>query len=113
MMTLDDRATDEKADPHTATLRCVERLEELVHIVRFQTDARILHGQARTIVFVPFGSDHQLPRTIVDSVHGVRGVPEQVEDDLLKLDTIACDSREAVGKVRAQNHPASLEFTPR
>ena len=53
------------------TLRCVEGFEESVHTLRFETHSRILHGQAHTIAFVSFGSDHQLPGTIVDAAHRV------------------------------------------
>jgi len=78
----------------------VERLEEPVHTLRFETHPRILHDKAHTVAFVPFGSEHQLPRAIVDAAHRVRGVQKQVQDDLLKLDTIACDGRKVVGKFR-------------
>src|SRR3984893_15725201 len=113
MMTLDNGSTDGKADSHTATLSGIERLEEPARSLRLETRPRILHGQAHTIILVSFGSDHQLPRTIVDAAHRVQGVPEQVQDDLLKLDTIACDRRKAVGKFRSQHHPASLELAQR
>ena len=82
-------------------------------LLRVEAHPRILHGQAHTIVFVSFGSDHQLPRTIVDAAHRVRGVAEQVQDDLLKLDAIAGDGREVVGEFRPQNHPVSLKFAQR
>src|SRR5260221_12590861 len=100
MMTLDNGAADGEADPHTATLSCVERIEKSVETLRIDTHSRILHGQADTIVFASFGSDHQLPRSIVDAAHRVCGVQEQVQDDLLKLDTIACDGRRAVAELR-------------
>src|SRR3984893_14863717 len=111
MMTLDNGSTDRKADPHTATLGGIERFEESAQSLRFETNPRISHGQAHTIVFVPFSPDQQLPRTIIDAAHRVGSVPKQVQDDLLKLDTIACDGRELVGKFRPQNHSAPLEFT--
>ena len=41
----------------------------------------------------------------------VRGVQEQVQDDLLKLDTVTPDKREIVGKFRPQNHPVTLKLT--
>src|SRR5580704_13902240 len=113
MMTLDDGSTDGKADPHTATLSGIECFEESARSLRFETHPRILHGLAHTIIFVSFSSDHQLPRTIVDAAHRVQGVPEQVQDDLLKLDTIACDAWEVVGKLPSQNHPASLQLAQR
>src|ERR1700730_5443830 len=113
MMTLDNGSTDGKTDPHTATLSGIECFEEPARSLRLKTHPRILHGQAHTITFVSFGSDHQLPQTLVDAAHRVQGVPEQVQDDLLKLDTIACDRRKVVGKLRSQNHPASLELAQR
>ena len=78
-----------------------------------EADARVPHGQAHTIAVVPFGSDQQLPRTIVDAAHRVRGVAEQVQDDLLKLDTIAGDRRQVVGELRPQHHAVSLKLTQR
>jgi hypothetical protein len=72
-----------------------------------------LHGQSHTPPFVSFGPDQQLPRTILDSAHGVGCVPEQVQDDLLKLHSIARDNREVAGKFSPQNHPVSLKFTQR
>src|SRR5437879_3551601 len=94
MMTLDDGATDGQANPHTVAFSRVERIEELVHRLRFQTRPRVLHSQTNAIAFVSFGSDHQLPWTVLDVAHRVRGVQEQVQHHLLKLDTIAYNWRE-------------------
>ena len=105
MMTLDNGAADGQADPHAATLGGVERFEEPIHALRVETHARILHASGAHDRRLPFGSDHQLPRTIVDTAHRVRGVQEQVQDDLLKLDTIADDRRKVVGKFRAAESP--------
>ena len=107
-----ERLTD-RPIPMPLALGGVERVEESACVLRFEAHPRILYGQAHAIVFVSFGSDHQLPRTIVDAAHRVQGVPQQVQDDLLELDTIACDRREVVGKFRPQNHPASLKFALR
>jgi hypothetical protein len=73
-------------------------LEESVHSLRIETDSSILHGQSDPISFVYFGSDQHPPRTIVNAAHRVGCVPEQVQDDLLKLHAIACDNWEVVGK---------------
>src|SRR5512145_1457446 len=113
MMTLDNEATDGEADPHTASLGCVERVEESVRILRIEPHPRILHRQAHAIAFVSCGSDHQFPRPIVDLAHRVRGVSEQVQDDLLKLDTIARDRREVLGQFCPQSYPPSVKLAPR
>src|SRR3981081_1413276 len=111
MMTLDDGATDRQSDPHTASLRCVKRFEESVHIFPGEPYADVLHGQAHVVLSFSFGSDHQPPRTIIDTIHCLCGIQKQVQNDLLKLDPIACHSGESVGKLRPQRHPASLKFT--
>jgi hypothetical protein len=64
----------------------VERFEESVRSLRIEPDSSILHGQAYALS-VSFGSNQQLPRTIVDSAHCFGCVAEQVQDHLLKLDT--------------------------
>jgi hypothetical protein len=71
-----------------------------------------LHAQAHAVVFLSFGPDHQLPRTIVDAAHRFEGVPEQGYDDLLELDTISCDRGDLITKFLPQNHPSPLKFTP-
>ena len=45
--------------------------------------------------------------------HRVGGVAEQVQDDLLELDTIAGDGREIVGELRLKNYAVSLKLTQR
>jgi hypothetical protein len=47
---------------------------------------------------------------MVDRRHGVCGVPEQVQDNLLKLETIPCDRREIVGELRLNDHTLSLKL---
>jgi hypothetical protein len=68
-----------------------------------------LHGQSHT-TFISVGSDHQLPRTILDSAHRVRSIPDEVQDDLLELHPIAGHKREVAGKFGAHNHTVSLNF---
>jgi hypothetical protein len=60
-----------------------------------EADARILHGEPHLIVRASFCSDLHLPRTIVHGAHGVRGVLEQIQDHLLKLDAVPCHHRSA------------------
>jgi hypothetical protein len=65
------------------------------------------------IARVPVRSDSQLPWTVVHCAHRVRGVFEQVQNYLLKLDAIPCHDREIFGEFGPQNNPVSLEFAQR
>ena len=97
-MALYNGATDRQSDSHAPILGCIKRFEKLVQVLRSETDACVLHAQAHMITFVSLGSDSQLPRTIVYAAHRVGGVPKQIQHDLLKLDTIAHDLWQVVGK---------------
>src|SRR5580698_7438177 len=110
MMALDYRTTDGKPDSHAVVLGCIKNLKESFHSLRVKADARILDGEAHVIVCVSFRSDLQLPRTIVHGAHGVRGVLEQIQDHLLKLDAVPCHHWEILCEFRPENHPVSLKF---
>ena len=103
MMSLDDGTADGEPDPHAVGFRCVEGVEQLVHVLRVDAHAGIPHAHAHTIAVLAFGSDQQLPRAIVHVNHRVAGVAEQVQDHLLELDPIAGDGREIVGELRLKN----------
>src|SRR5580700_2706961 len=109
-MRLDNRTTKREPYSHTVILGCVERLEESVRSFLAETDSCVFDGQAHTIAFVSFASDCQLSRTIVDGAHRVRRVTHQVQDDLLKLHTIAYDRWQVIGEFRSYDHLTSLEF---
>src|SRR6266403_61092 len=110
-MTLDNGATDGYSDSHTVILSCVERFEEPVGSLRIETDPRIFHAEEHAIAFVSFGPDQQLPRAIMDGIHRIRRIPEEVRDYLLMLDSVTCDNREVVGKLTSHNKPVSLKLT--
>ena len=113
MMSFDDGATDGESDPHPVMFGRVEGVKQLVHDLRVDSDAGIPHGQAQAIAVHLFCFDQQLTRAIVHVNHRVRGVAEQVEDDLLELDTVAREVREIVGELRLKHDAVSLKFTPR
>src|SRR6266853_3215274 len=110
-MTLDNGATDAQSDSHTVILSCVERFEESVGSLRIETDPRIFHAESHPIAFVSFGPDQQLPGAIMDGIHRIRSIPEEVQDYLLKLDSVTCDNREIVGKFTLHNKPVYLKLT--
>src|SRR6266853_4345223 len=110
-MTFDNGATDVQSDSHPLMLSCVERFEEPVGSLRIETDPRISHAEERLIAFVSFGPDQQLPGAIMDDIHRVRTIPDEVQNYLLQLHSVTCDKREVFGKLRSQNHPVSLKLT--
>ena len=109
-MSLDDRAADRQPDAHAAALGRVEGIKELVHSLPVDARAGIPHGHAHAIAVLPFGSDQQVPRAVVDADHRVRGVAKQVQEDLLKLDTIANERREIISELRLNDDAVSLKL---
>ena len=103
-MALDNGTADAQAHPHSVTLGGVEGFKESLHVLRCDAHARVLDCQPHAIALVFFGSDDQFPRTVINANHCVRSVPEQIEHDLLKLDTIACNPREIVRKFLSQDY---------
>src|SRR5579864_5605061 len=110
MMTLDYRTTDGKSDSHAVVLGCIKSLKKSVHSLGIKADARIPYDEPHLIACASFRSDLQLPWTIIHGSHGVRGVLEQIQDHLLKLDAVTCHHREVVCEFRPENHPVSLKF---
>src|SRR5262245_29202706 len=109
VMSLDDGPADGQADPHPVALGRVEGVEELVHALRIEANAGIAHGDPHTVGGLAFGSDQQVPRTVVDANHRIRRVAEQVQDHLLELDPIGCEGRKILGELRLKHDAVSLK----
>ena len=107
-MSLHYGEADRQPDSHSVSFRCIETFEELVYYVRFKTDARIFYAETHLVPLIPFGSDEQLSRAIVNCAHCLRSISQEVEDDLLKLDAVSCHGRQVVRKLLAQNHAVTL-----
>jgi len=91
MMGLDDGAAHRESDPHAIALGRIERFEELVRALRPEADSSIRDAQAHVVAHIQRRFDDQLPGSILNSRHRLRGIAYQVEDDLLQLDAIAGD----------------------
>ena len=113
MMSLDDRAADRQPDTHTAAFGGVEGFEQPLEILRIDTDAGILHAQTHMIISFSLGSDQELPGAVLNTNHRVGSIAEQVQGDLLQLDTISDDGREVLGEFRTQNYPIPLKIAQR
>src|SRR6266480_1629002 len=110
VMSLNDGAADGEADTHAVAFRRVEGVEQLGHALRVDADAGIAHAHAHTIAVLVFGSDQQLPRPIVHGGHRIRGVADQVQDDLLELNTIPRDRWKVVGELQLKRYVISLKL---
>src|SRR5262249_50096494 len=109
VMALDDRAAHGEADAHAVSLGRVEGREELLRIARIEADAVVAHRYANEIRVVELRPHEQLARAIGDRGHGIRGIRDQVQDDLLELNPIADDVRQVAGQIRAQQYRLSLQ----
>src|SRR5262245_42605710 len=78
MVSVDDRSAHGQPDTHPAALRRIEGVEQLVHAVMIEADARIPYRQAHVIGALAFSSDEQLPGAIAHGDHGVRGIADQI-----------------------------------
>src|SRR5262245_34663695 len=110
VMSLDDGAADGEANTHAVALRRVEGVEQLGHVPRVDADADIAHAHAHTIAVLVFGSDQQLPRPIVHGGHRIRGVADQIQDDLLELNTIPDDLWKVLSELQLKQNAISLKF---
>src|SRR5918993_514529 len=113
MMSLDNGATDRQADAHAVSFCCIKCVEKLVRALSVDSHAGVPNAHTHAIAILPFCSDHQPPRSILHVNHRVRGVAEQIQDDLLELNTIAGYVREAVSELRLKHDPVSLKVTSR
>jgi hypothetical protein len=111
MMLLDDRAADRQPYTHTPALGGVESFEQLLEILAIHTDTGILHAQTYTIRPFSLGPDQQLPGAVLNCSHCIRGIAEQVQGDLLQLNTVSNDGREVLGEFRTQNYSIPLKIT--
>ena len=112
-MSLDDRAADRQPNTHTAAFGGIEGFEQPLEILRIDTDAGILHAETNMIICFSLGSDQELPGAVINTNHRVGSITEQVEGDLLQLDTVSDDGGEILGEFRTQNYPIPLKITQR
>lgn len=73
----------------------------------------VMHTEQHMLVFVAHRGDRKLPGSNVRTTHRFDRVPDQVEDDLLKLDAISYKERHVVGKRALHAHPSFPELAAR
>ena len=84
----DDRTADRQAHPYPAGFRRVESVENALEILRINARAGIAHSDENRIGLRLFGADRQVSCARFDRTHRLGGVEDQVQRDLLQLNTI-------------------------
>ena len=67
--------------------------------------ARITHRDQYATSLAPLGAEQQLAHALVDRAHRFHRVQDQVQHHLLHLNTIAVDSRQALGEAGLHRDP--------
>ena len=95
---LDDGPADCEPHSHPVGLGREERREYPLGLPRINPRTRVRHRHRHPIAFRPTGTDRQNSRLILCR-HGVNGVHDQVEKDLLQLDAVSPDRRQLVPRL--------------
>jgi hypothetical protein len=98
-MRVDYGAADRKSDAHSAGLRRDEGFEQSIPHVRRNTRPRVADRHPHEPALYALGADHDLPTLgLGERVHAVA---HQVQNDLLSLDLIDHDRRQARRQIEA------------
>jgi len=103
-----DRPADRQTHAHAMRLCRKERLEDAVDVFGIDAHSGVFHRNQQMIESIYFSFYAQNPRPIVHGTHCVDGVPGQVHDDLLQLDSIGRNLREFVEQLGANRY--TLDF---
>src|ERR1700734_949553 len=88
----------------------IERIEELLESLGINSVSGVTHRQPNPVRLFPGGDDQETARTIIDGPHRVGRIEDEIQNDLLKLDTICADRRQADIEIRSQGHTANLKL---
>src|SRR5215475_9824353 len=85
-MSMDDGAANRQPQACSTGLRGVEGVEDPIEIRRINPQPGIVHGHEGACL-VLLGTDQQLSRSLLNRAHCFSRVENQVQQDLLQLDT--------------------------
>ena len=97
-MGIDDRPADRQPHPHSAGFRGVESLENALEMFRINTRPRIAHCHEDAICPGLLGADRQLSWPLLNRSHCFDRIHDQVQDDLLQLNTIPLNGKRPLRK---------------
>src|SRR6266699_208018 len=92
-VSFDNGLADRQPHPHSAGLCGIERLENTLEVLRIDTRSSIdYRDEGATNLALP-GADRQLARPLLDRAHCFDRIQDQVQDDLLQLNTVPLNGR--------------------
>src|SRR5712691_1919100 len=97
-MGIDDGPADRQPHPNSAGLRGVESLENALEMFRTNARPGIAHCHENATGLGLLGADQQLSGPRLNRAHGFDRVQDQVQDDLLQLNTIPLNGKQPIGK---------------
>jgi hypothetical protein len=84
-MRLNDGSADGQSHAHSLGFRRKERLEDAFKIRPADPSSGIFDGNEYAMAIGLFAANSEYPGTIIDRAHGLNGIGNQVEQDLLQL----------------------------
>src|ERR1700691_1062764 len=91
----------------------VERIEELPEVLWINALAGVTHGEPNRVRVWSGSDDQKIAWTIINRAHRVGGVEDEIQNDLLNLDAIGIDERQAGVEIRSQGYPTDLKLARR
>src|SRR5882724_6828584 len=101
-MRLDDRARDGQSHAHAVGFCGVKRLEQPLHLARFETSAHILHAEAGlrySITYLAAPADYENPLRFLDGLHRIQSIDDEVKENLLQLHSVSENERKVLGQI--------------
>jgi len=99
-VSIDNRSADRQPHPHPAGFRGVESLENALEIFRTNPRPRVAYRHEDFLCLILFRADQQLSCSRLNRAHCLNRVQDQVQDDLLQLNTIALNGSQPLRKER-------------
>ena len=96
-MQFDNFAADRQPHAHPRRLRCIERFEELIEIVRIYAHTRIAHGYRGLSRRQGFGQKHDFA-VAKAAGSGLDCIHDQVQENLLELNGVTLDLGRSVAR---------------
>src|SRR5881628_423024 len=90
---LDDRAADRESHAEALRLGRIEGVEQMVDALRVQSRPRVARGDEHALRSIQTRANHELSWGVTGAAHSFDRVDDQVEKNLLQLDSVGQDER--------------------
>src|SRR3974390_448448 len=108
-MRLNDQTADGKAHPHATAFGREKSAENPLTNFRRNSDACISHRN-KDLFIVQRGAYVDLSRSLRRHIHGLDGVEEQIENNLLQLNMVTQNRRQLISQFNLERYLALLNL---